>query len=91
MTAAVTAQDVAKWMVEDMAIQQGFLYQGTAVFDIERLFGPQFVYFNKQGNLAIHNDVLKAFNKLTPDCVWERGNRLWRKRQEGDLPGRMQP
>jgi hypothetical protein len=32
-----------------------------------------------------------AFEKLTGDTVvWERGTRLWRKRQDYDRPGRQQ-
>jgi hypothetical protein len=38
----------------------------------------------------INKDVLAAFNKLTPNAVWDRGERLWRERQSYDKPGRQQ-
>ena len=35
--------------------------------------------------------VLAAFKKLTGESIiWERGERLWRKREQYDEPGRLQ-
>jgi len=84
-----TANDVAKWMVEQLK-QQGMLYQEQIVYDIQAEFGEEFTYYNNNGNPAINKDVLDAFKKLTPDVVWIRGERYWRTREPGDEPGRNQ-
>jgi hypothetical protein len=85
-----TAADVADWMLGELS-RQKYLYQETAVYDIEKRFGKTFVYENASGNLAIGKDVLRSFNKLTSDTViWERGEKLWRKREKYDQPGRLQ-
>jgi hypothetical protein len=70
----------------------GELYQEVAVSEISSRFGEGFVCQNAAGNQAIRRVVLGEFNKLTGDkVVWERGRRLWRFREAGDEPGRMQP
>jgi hypothetical protein len=84
-----TAIDVAKWMVERLEDRR-FLYQEDTVYAIKHEFGDDFVYINGNGNLAIVKPVLDAFNKLTPDVVWLRGERCWRKREQYDKPGRQQ-
>jgi len=68
----------------------GELYQDQAFHDIEQMFGPEFAYVNDRGSLSIDAAVLRAFNKLTPDIVWSRTYRYWRRREPGDDPGRMQ-
>lgn len=84
------AEDVAEWMLAELGKVQ-YLYQQDAVYSIERKFGASFVYVNDAGNLAIDRKVLAAFKKLTGDSViWERGERLWRKREQHDEPGRLQ-
>ena len=60
-------------------------------YEIARRFGEEFTYHNENGNLAIDRRVLKAFRKLTGDSVvWERGERLWRRREGYDQVGRQQ-
>jgi len=87
---AVGPADVAAWMVSEIQ-KDGVLYQDSVVGDIEQRFGTEFVYQNENGNPAIRRDVLTAFRKLTADdVVWERGERLWRKRATWDEPGRQQ-
>jgi hypothetical protein len=50
-----------------------------------------FTHINENGNMAIRRDVLVAFQRLSGDSViWERGERMWRKRQSYDEPGRQQ-
>lgn len=86
----VTAQGVAEWMLSQV-MEQGYLYQQTAVWDIEKRFGEEFVYQNENGNQAIASNVLAAFRKLSEDSVvWERSGRNWRKRVARDEPGRRQ-
>ena len=85
-----TAEHVAQWMLEEL-YHVKYLYQETTVYAIQTTFGEQFVYINEAGNLAIDRMVLSAFKKLTGDSVvWERGERLWRMRQEYDAKGRQQ-
>lgn len=84
-----TAKEVASWMVQQLDLQRE-LYQEDIVDELAASFGSEFVYENENGNLAIHQRVLTEFRKLTPDVVWERGERMWRRRHPGDSPGRRQ-
>jgi len=85
-----TADDVAAWMLAELNRVRE-LYQEEAVWKIQRQFGKRFVYENTNGNLAIGRDVLKAFRKLTgADVIWDKSERMWRKRQNFDTPGRQQ-
>ncbi len=91
MTAQVTTEDVAAWMLSELD-RQSLLYQEIVVYDIAQRFGDQFTYVNRNGNLAITKNVLDAFRKLSgDDVVWVRRNRYWRRREPEDEPGRMQP
>ena len=85
-----THKQVATYMAQQLKKRKE-LYQEEVVYEIEYQFGSEFVYINENGNLAIDREVLKEFRKLTPNAVWERGNRLWRIRQNYDDPNsRMQ-
>jgi hypothetical protein len=75
-----TAKDVAKFMVDELE-GTNFLYQETIVHQVMQRFGPGFTGINANGNPSINKDVLSAFNKLTPNAVWDRAERLWRARQ----------
>jgi len=69
--------------------EEELLYQEVVVYEIEERFGSDFVYENENGNLAISRKVLSEFKKLTEDSVvWERGERLWRNREDFDPEGR---
>jgi hypothetical protein len=82
--------DVASWMKATIE-SSSMLYQEIAVAQIRQLFGDEFVYINDAGNFAILKAVLKAFKALTADTVvWDRGERVWRMRQQYDPPGRRQ-
>lgn len=83
-------EDVAAWMLKELD-RQKYLYQADVVYEIEKRFGEQFVYDNQNGNRAIDGRVLKAFRTLTGDTVvWERGQRMWRRREKYDEGGRRQ-
>jgi hypothetical protein len=84
-----TAAAVAKFMADELE-RTKYLYQDAVVNDIIVKFGEEFTRTNENGNLAINKDVLAAFNKLTPNAVWDRGERLWRGRESYDKPGRQQ-
>jgi hypothetical protein len=85
-----TAQEIAHWMLDELT-RGGELYQETAVSQIALKFGYEFTYDNENGNLAIRRDILAAFRILTENSVvWDRENRLWRKRDSTDDPSRQQ-
>jgi hypothetical protein len=87
---AMSSEQIAKWMLEELERVE-FLYQETVVFDIASKFGDEFTVINDNGNMAIRRDILSAFRALTGDSViWERGERMWRKRQAYDEVGRQQ-
>jgi hypothetical protein len=82
------AAEVASWMATEVG-NRPRLYQRTAVREIKAKFGEEFVYRNKNGNLAIAKEVLDEFNTLTTDTVvWSIGSRYWRLRRAEDSPGR---
>lgn len=90
MNEKYSARDVAVFMLEQLN-EQNYLYQEVIVWDIRSKFGERFVYENQNGNLAISRDVLKEFRNLTKESVvWERGSRLWRKRESYDPIGKRQ-
>ena len=90
MSASVTPESVATWMLGEIE-RDGDLYQDVAVVDISSKFGDEFTYENDSGNLAISKPVLAAFRKLTNETVvWDRNERIWRKRESTDEPGRQQ-
>ena len=85
-----TPKDVAKWMRKKI-LSERELYQNDTVWEIEEIFGDDFVYTNENGNLAIDRRVLREFRKLTEDAVvWERKDRFWRLRDSYDEPGKRQ-
>jgi argonaute-like protein implicated in RNA metabolism and viral defense len=86
MSDAPTAKDVAAYM-KSLLEESKFLYQEVVVYQIKKQFGSDFVYDNENGNLAIDRRVLKEFRSITPDVVWEREERCWRRRQKHDKPG----
>jgi hypothetical protein len=82
-----THADVAKFMAEQLK-EKKYLYQEDIVWEIQNLFGEQFVYENENGNLAIDKTVLRHFRTLTPDAIWEGGERMWRARERYDAPNK---
>ena len=86
----MTPQEVAQWMVEQLA-QRPHLYQRVVATHVRRN-SPDLTYRNNNGNWALSKSILDAFRKLTPgdDIVWERSSQLWRHRKPYDKPGRMQ-
>ncbi|MHC2662574.1 DUF6953 family protein [Bradyrhizobium diazoefficiens] len=87
----ITAEDVAQWMVEEMWRRKGRLEQAIAVEGILKKFGREFLYENKNGNLAICRGVLDAFELASGNgTVWSVSGKLWRYREQSDKPGRQQ-
>ena len=83
-------EQIAEWMLEELDRSE-YLYQEDVVIEIDNRFGEGFTYLNENGNLAIDKRVLNAFKKFTGDTVvWEKGERMWRKRESHDADGRAQ-
>ena len=71
-------------MAEELR-RERVLYQDDAAYGLQQRFGDTTVYVNRNGNLAIQPDVLKAFKKETGEAVvWDRGERAWRYREAYD-------
>ncbi|WP_248310683.1 hypothetical protein [Bosea sp. Tri-54] len=68
----------------------GFLYQEGAATYLFQFEDEKLAYFDKNSNLCIGKGVLALFNALTPDAVYERAGKFWRRRLETDQPGRLQ-
>lgn len=68
----------------------GFLYQESAAVHLFHLNDERLAYFDKNSNLCVGKGVLAIFNRLTPDAVYERSEKFWRRRLETDQPGRQQ-
>lgn len=80
----LTAIDVAKWMIKELDNQE-ILYPEWAVWEIQELFGDNFVSENENGNLSISKNVLKEFRKLTErEVVWMRSEKAWRRLYEDE-------
>jgi hypothetical protein len=85
-----TADDVAEWMKAEVD-EHDSLYLSQAVLEIRENFGDEFLHENANGNLAIKQYVLDSFLKKTKDdVVWAQRDKMWRKRQANDEPGRRQ-
>lgn len=84
-----TAIDVARWMQKNLE-ENNILYQKRAAYIIQKMFGEQFIYLNKNKNRAINTDVLKAFYIINSTSVkWNNSKRYWRFSKEGDPAGRQ--
>jgi hypothetical protein len=85
-----TAKDVADWMAAKLN-SEDVLYQQYIVWEIAQKFGDQFTHINNRGGQSISTVVLREFRKLTEDtAIWDRHEKMWRKRADYDLPGRLQ-
>jgi hypothetical protein len=85
----MSPQDAAEWMFGQFLAKR-FLYQEEAATHLLHLHDENLAYFDGTGNVCIGKAVLAAFNKLTPDLVYERADKLWRDRLPSDQPGRQQ-
>lgn len=84
-----SAQKAADWMRERID-EQGVLYQEDAAAELTARFGAECTYENENGNLAISREILKRFRAATDKTVvWDSGERMWRRREEWDSPGRL--
>ena len=82
-------QEAAQWMLEQFEAKR-FLYQEEAASHLLRLHDEGVAYYDDNGTVCVGKKVLAAFNKLTPDVVYERAAKFWRDRLPSDQPGRQQ-
>ena len=76
--------DVATFMLEQIK-KFKILYQQVVVQEIHEKFGDDFVYLNKNQNLAINVEVLAEFRKITKnEIVWSRSGRCWEYKDDLD-------
>lgn len=85
----MNAQEAAEWMLYNYEAK-GFLYQEEAATHLLHLHDVELAYYDNKGNVCVGKAVLAAFNKLTPDAVYERAAKFWRGRLPSDQPGRQQ-
>lgn len=85
----MTPQEAAEWMLQQYEAKR-FLYQEEAATHLLHLHDEQLAYYDKSGNVCVGKEVLICFNRLTPGCVYERGEKYWRERLPSDQGGRQQ-
>jgi hypothetical protein len=85
----MTEEEAAHWMLEYYE-EFGFLYQEAAANHLFHLNDERLSYFDNSHNLCVGKGVLRIFNNLTPEAVYERSGKFWRKRLDTDQPGRQQ-
>jgi hypothetical protein len=86
----MTPHEAAEWMLVRFNTNNRVLYQEDAASHLLHLHDDALSYFDGSGNVCIGKIVLTAFNKLTPELVYERSDKFWRDRLESDQPGRQQ-
>lgn len=84
----MTPKEAAEWMVAELERVQWLGQEHVAWHLSEN--ASDLVYINDNGNYGIDKSVLAAFNKITPNVVWSRSERHWRKREDYDEPGKRQ-
>ncbi|MCE3289372.1 MAG: hypothetical protein K0R83_1384 [Caulobacter sp.] len=85
----MTPLEAARWMLQRYEAKR-FLYQEEAATHLLHLHDSELAYYDGNGNVCVGKTVLTIFNRLTPDVVYERGEKLWRDRLSSDQPGRQQ-
>ncbi len=85
----MSPNDAADWMFEQFKAKR-FLYQEEAATHLLHLHDEGLAYYDDRGNVCVGKAILAAFNKLTPDAVYERATKFWRDRLPSDQPGRQQ-
>jgi hypothetical protein len=79
---------IANWMTGELN-RLDRLVQRDVAAEITEQFGGEFTYRNKNGNLAIKEDILEAFDALTEGkVVWSKSGQYWRWRRANEAIGR---
>ena len=84
----MTALEAARLM-KSMLDENGQLYQSEAADELAQN-DNRLADYDDEGNLCIDKAVLAEFRKITPDVVYVRSDKMWRPREDYDLPGRQQ-
>ena len=85
----MTTNEAATWMLQQYKTKR-FLYQEEAASYLLHIYDESLAYYDASGSVCVGKQVLSAFNKLTPDIVYERTEKVWRDRLPTDRPGRQQ-
>lgn len=85
----MNTEEAGAWMLSQFE-RWGTLYQEEAASHLLHLHDENLAYYDQNGNVCVAKAVLKVFNKLTPDIVYERSGKFWRRRLSSDQPGRQQ-
>jgi hypothetical protein len=85
----MTEDQAAQWMLREYE-KFGFLYQDLVASHLFHLRDSKLAYFDKSSNLCVGKGVLAKFNALTPNAVYERSGKFWRRRLATDEAGRQQ-
>lgn len=85
----MTEQEAARWMLAQYE-EAGVLYKEAAASHLLQLNNRTLAYYDKWSNLRLGKGVVRKFNELTPDAVYDRSENCWRTRLETDAPGRQQ-
>ena len=85
----MTPGEAAAWMIAEYVRLNQVLYQHHASGWLSD-FGSGQTYVDKSGYLRISKETLKIFDGLTPDIVYDFGEKFWRKRLPHDKPSRRQ-
>jgi hypothetical protein len=86
----MTPEQAAHWMLEQFENFNRVIYQEYVASHLLHLHDPDLAYFDENGNVCVGKGVLKEFNKMTPNLVYERADKFWRDRLPSDQPGRQQ-
>ena len=85
----MTPNEAADWMLKEFSAKR-FLYQEEAASYLLHMHDTSLAYYDRAGNVCVGKEVLKLFNNLTPDVVYQRQGKYWRDRLDTDQPGRQQ-
>lgn len=85
----MTPEEAAQWMLDRYEAER-VLYQEAAASYLLHLHDEELAYYDASGNVCVGKGVLAIFNSLTPDAVYERGEKFWRDRLSTGQPGRQQ-
>lgn len=85
----MTTNEAATWMLQQYKTKR-FLYQEEAASYLLHTYDENLAYYDASSRVCVGKQVLSAFNKLTPDIVYERTGKFWRDRLSTDQPGRQQ-
>jgi hypothetical protein len=85
----MTPAEAARWMKEQLDSEE-MLYQSEVAYTLGEHEDERLAYYDDDGNLCVGKQVLAEFRKITPDVVYVRSEKMWRRREDYDEPWRLQ-